>query len=326
MKKYDEWTKNELIDHVKELNGVIDQMREIIEAKEIKDLPWAGNLGHWHWAIKTDHLIFNKLKATNLGYEESEIPENVGIDFFISKLHPDDYDYVMQNMQDHIDGKTDAYNVEYRIQKKDGTYTWYYDRGIIEERDADNQPILISGIVFDINHNKKLEKRLKASNERLTYLAMTDSLTNLYNRRFIIDKLEMFVSNKIIKDFSLIMLDVDDFKKINDNYGHLLGDEVLIKIAKILKKEVSELGFSARWGGEEFLIVLPNIDKEQAVNIANSIKIKLEETQVNSTTKITASFGVHEYDCNKTVDDNLKIVDNLMYQSKWNGKNCISCE
>ncbi len=124
-KKYNDMSKKELIQHLEEMKQVINQMQKDRNMTELLSLPWVGNLGQWNWMVGSNQLVFNEKKATNLGYTTEDIPENVGFEFFTSLLHPDDYDQVMDNMSRHLKGISDAYEVEYRIRKTDGSYTWY---------------------------------------------------------------------------------------------------------------------------------------------------------------------------------------------------------
>ncbi len=123
---YTNFTKEQLLDRIKELEVLTQEMLKEKEQETKLEYAWTGNLGHWYWNIRTNAVKFNPLKVTALGYEESEIPEYVTYQFFIDKLHPEDYQKVMDIMRNHLDGKAEVYEAEYRIQTKDGNYKWYY--------------------------------------------------------------------------------------------------------------------------------------------------------------------------------------------------------
>lgn len=127
--RYEDLSKEELIQRIEEMKEVINQMEKHRNETELLSFPWVGNLGQWHWMVQSDHLLFNEKKATNLGYKSEEIPQDVGYEYFTAKLHPDDYAGVMENMRSHLMNESDAYEVEYRIRSKNGEYLWYYDRG-----------------------------------------------------------------------------------------------------------------------------------------------------------------------------------------------------
>lgn len=189
------------------MDGLIEQVQKETNEEELARFPWAGNLDQWHWMIPNDKLVFNEKKATNLGYTREEIPKDTGFEFFTSKLHPEDYERVMDNMRRHLMNLSPAYEVEYRIQKKNGDYAWYYDRGTVTKRSEDGKPMIICGIVFDISRNKKIKKELSEANNELRYLAQTDDLTSAYNRRYMTEKMEeeMACLNHNDSSFSLMM-------------------------------------------------------------------------------------------------------------------------
>ncbi|MFW6020117.1 MAG: PAS domain-containing sensor histidine kinase [Bacteroidales bacterium] len=155
---YKNLNKEELISLLETKDRFIEEYQKQKANTEDLKFAWVGNLGQWFWDVPSNIVDFNPKKATNLGYELSEIPKNAGHEFYTDKLHPDDYERVMQNMRDHLSGKTDVYEVEYRIQTKNGDYKHYYDRGKITKRDKNGKPLFLAGIVFDITHQKNIEQ------------------------------------------------------------------------------------------------------------------------------------------------------------------------
>lgn len=275
--------------------------------------------------VPENTLIFNKKKATNLGYNLAEIPDKVGFEFFTNMLHPEDYDRVMENMQDHLLNKSKAFEVEYRIKHKDGSYRWYYDRGTIIRKSENNKPLLVSGLVFDITKNKEMEENLKEAYIKLLKLAVTDDLTKAYNKRGFSERLnnEIMRSNRTKSTFSLVMFDLDKFKKINDEFGHSVGDKVLETVAKTVLKRVRKTDTFARWGGDEFMLILPDTNIKNAANLAKEIKDTLNKKQVDQVNGIKASFGVLEYSLSDNEDEVLFKIDHLLYKAKNNGGNCV---
>jgi PAS domain S-box-containing protein len=156
---YQKKSKEELIKLVKSKDLLLKSLQTEQEDGEQLKFAWTGNLGHWYWDVQNNKVTFNSLKATNLGYTKDEIPENCDFQFFTNKLHPDDYEPVMENMRNHLIGKTNVYEVEYRIKTKKGEWKWYYDRGKITKRTETGTPILLAGIVFDISERKNLEEK-----------------------------------------------------------------------------------------------------------------------------------------------------------------------
>jgi len=120
---------------------------------------WFGYLGRWDWDFASGRVVTNRLKTEVLGYGPGEIPPHV--DAFVSLIHPEDFDRTMTNMRDHLTGKTPVYETEYRIRCKDGGWKWFYDRGLVVERDVDGKPRRIAGIVFDIDEKRRQMEELE---------------------------------------------------------------------------------------------------------------------------------------------------------------------
>ncbi len=112
----------------------------------------------WEWDIQNNHVIFNDLKATMLGYNPKEF-QDAGYQAFTGLLHPEDYERTMQAMRNHLEGRALIYQVDYRIRRADGTYTWYMDRGSIIERDSEGKPKILRGIVIDLG--ERLREKTK---------------------------------------------------------------------------------------------------------------------------------------------------------------------
>lgn len=322
--KYNQLTKKELILRLEATDGLIEQIQKETNEEELLSFPWAGNLGQWNWMVPNNKLVFNEKKATNLGYSRKEIPDDIGFEFFTSKLHPDDYDQVMDNMYQHLIGNSNAYEVEYRIEKKDGTYAWYYDRGTVTKRCKDNEPLVVAGIVFDISKNKKIEQDLYHANQRLRYLSRTDDLTSTLNKRYMTQKIsgEMKALDGKNRWISLMMIDIDNFKEVNDRLGHLAGDKLLENVAHTIQTNLSSEDSLARWGGDEFLIMLKNQNTDEVQKKAYLIQEELKALD-SQFEKVTLSIGfAHIYKPAQT-EKAIDLVDKLMYIAKTSGKNKV---
>jgi len=312
-KNYKAWTKERLIRHINDLEERIQKQ----DHDFLVEFPWAGNLGQWFWDYEVNTVTFNDKKVSQLGYDPIVVGD-VGFEFFTNKLHPDDYEYVMENMRKHLRGESDAYEVEYRIRHKDGHYLWYYDRGTLRKRDKDGKPLYLQGIVFDITESKKVEEKFKVLSER-------DVLTNLYNRRMMFRHLENYIEEKMKngKTFSLIMFDIDHFKNINDTYGHLVGDETLKRLSELVVEDKRSNDIVYRYGGEEFFILLPDTELVGAVKVAKRLHKLIANMHIPKVGHITVSMGVVESQINDTVDELIKRADVMMYKAKEQGRNLI---
>jgi diguanylate cyclase (GGDEF)-like protein/PAS domain S-box-containing protein len=314
--EYENLSREDLLDQIKMLENRIELLQEEKDSKELLEFPWIGNLGQWHWIVEGNRVLYNEKKVTTLGYSIDEINDDIGYEFFTEKLHPEDYNYVMKNMMDHLAGVTDSYEVEYRIQRKDGSYIWYYDRGKVVKRNEEGEPLVVSGIVFDISKNKEMEMKLAE-------LAMKDDLTGLYNRRYFLkvlnDEINRYNRNEL--SFSIVISDIDDFKRVNDVYGHSVGDRILIEFVDIINQNVRKSDVFARWGGEEFIFLLTNTSSEQAYHFIEKIRSIVEYHQFTNDIRLTSSFGLMEYHRGMEIDELIQAVDMAMYYAKENGKN-----
>lgn len=158
----------------------------------------------------------------------------------------------------------------------------------------------------------------------------TDALTGLYNFRFFSDALplEMERASRSFQPLSLIILDIDHFKGFNDRWGHELGNRALAHVAQLIALTIRKLDFACRFGGEEFVILLPNTDLRQAVNVAERLREIIATTPLvhdEESIAITASLGVDEYRGNHSDSPEgfIERVDTWLYQAKHAGRNCV---
>jgi diguanylate cyclase (GGDEF)-like protein len=184
---------------------------------------------------------------------------------------------------------------------------------------------IIKSINLFIDKLQKNHEELSNAKKELDTLYITDRLTNVYNRVKIdeIIDIELKKKNRLGSAFSIILLDVDNFKLVNDTHGHLVGDLILKEFAEILKNNIRDIDFLGRWGGEEFIIVCLQTDEKGAVALSENLRVKIEEFNFTKVGKITASFGVST--CKKD-DDAKSIVDNAdkaLYKAKDNGRNQV---
>jgi len=167
MADYSDYTREQLLARIRELETLTEAFLNEKENEEFLKFSWTGNLGHWYWDFTTNKVTFNPLKVMALGYTREEVPEEVTYQFFTDRLHPDDYERVMNVMRQHLKGEREVYEVEYRIQTKDGAWQHFYDRGKVTKRDEKGRPLFLAGIVFDITDKKHTEQKLAEKNERL---------------------------------------------------------------------------------------------------------------------------------------------------------------
>ncbi len=172
---------------------------------------------------------------------------------------------------------------------------------------------------------KEKTEELQALNIELNKLAITDKLTSLYNRRIIEEIIyaELERAKRYNRPFSVIMLDIDHFKEVNDTFGHLVGDRILLQFASIISENVRNTDICGRWGGEEFLILCPETELEKAKVLANKIRIVTENFLFEIIEHKTASFGVTAYKTDDNVESLLERVDKALYMAKNEGRNRV---
>lgn len=324
MNKYNDLTKEQLLERIEELEILNNELlREKKDATRL-EYAWTGNLGHWYWNFKTNKVTYDDLKVTTLGYDKSEVPEHVRYQFFTDKLHPEDYKKTMDAMYNHLYGKANVYEAEYRIQTKDGKYKWYYDRGKITQYDQNGKPLFLAGIVFDITEKKEIQLELEYKNMILSEMSSTDELTKIANRRTIIEYLkDSILKTEITKaPLSIAIFDIDDFKNVNDTKGHVFGDQVLVDVATIINKNIREIDFAGRYGGEEFIIIFSDTDLVTASKIAERIRRSIADNIFVDEINITISGGVKQY-MGEDLMDFIHEADKNLYEAKKNGKNKI---
>jgi diguanylate cyclase (GGDEF)-like protein/PAS domain S-box-containing protein len=164
--------------------------------------------------------------------------------------------------------------------------------------------------------------------EKLQQLATVDSLTGIYNRYKTNEEIEIEIgrSNRYDENFALAMFDIDHFKKVNDTYGHEIGDYVLQEISAVVTQEIRESDRFGRWGGEEFILILPKLSKEEALHVSEKLRGKIESHDFKDVGRITISIGVSIFEPSDTKESLLKRVDNALYKAKDEGRNRVVLE
>jgi len=199
---------------------------------------------------------------------------------------------------------------------KNGERYWVY-ANISPVFDEDGKIVAYTAIREDITDKKRIEE-----------LAITDRLTKIYNRIHL-DKIlnsELVRSSRYKTPFSVILLDIDKFKSVNDTYGHQVGDSVLKESAKILKNSVREIDTLGRWGGEEFLVIAPNTDLEGARRLAEKLRVAMESFRFSVVGNKTGSFGVSSWREGDSEESLLKRADDALYLAKERGRNRVEVE
>jgi diguanylate cyclase (GGDEF)-like protein/PAS domain S-box-containing protein len=202
--------------------------------------------------------------------------------------------------------------------KKD-KQTYYEEETITPIMDNNHQIQHFVATSKDITDRVKME-------EKLQRLAITDELTSIYNRYKINQEIDIEIARakRYKNSFSLIMIDIDNFKNVNDTYGHDMGDYVLQELSAVILKLIRESDRFGRWGGEEFMIIAPNIEKEQVMQLGNKLKDVIATHTFKNVKQVTISLGITLFNNADTKENILKRVDEALYESKENGRNRLT--
>jgi diguanylate cyclase (GGDEF)-like protein/PAS domain S-box-containing protein len=290
--------------------------------------------GVWDWDLQTDEAHYSKHWKEMLGYADNDVlPTN---DEWKVRIHPDDRSYVAASMQAYLDGKSEIYVVEYRLRCKDESYKWILGRGMVVKRDESGKPLRMIGTHADITSRKQMEQQVHQ-------LAFYDDLTQLPNRRLLDDRLwKAMIASKRRGVFGAVMfLDLDNFKPINDEYGHMVGDLLLIEAANRLRHCVREVDTVARFGGDEFVAIFDELSADRAESeaqvgvVAGKIRTALAEPYLLTVKADGQADMLIEHHCTVSIgvalfssqegspNDVLKWADAAMYQAKGAGRNAI---
>ena len=156
-------------------------------------------------------------------------------------------------------------------------------------------------------------------------MSITDYLTKLYNRREIESVIETEITraDRYSTNFSIVFIDIDKFKNINDTFGHNVGDDVLVELSKILKLKSRKTDTVGRWGGEEFIIVCSETDIDGAFDFANNLRETIENHKFLTVKQITISCGISQYEKTDTLSSVIAKADGALYQAKETGRNKV---
>ncbi|KXK31733.1 MAG: diguanylate cyclase/phosphodiesterase [Candidatus Brocadia sinica] len=301
--------------HAIERNQFIEKLGEKEERLELA--LWGTDLGLWDWNIQTGKVFYDKRLAEMLDYTLEEI--ELHGDSWEKLIHPDDMPGMTKILNDHLNGKIECYEANYRILNKSGEWLWILDRGKVVERDRYGKPLRVVGTHRNITTQKRAEARI-------LYMANHDILTDLPNRALFLDRLEQELAhahrnNRIL---AVIFLDLDRFKIINDTHGHAVGDLLLKAVAERLRGCIREGDTVSRMGGDEFTLIITDIVHPQdVVPIAQKIhsKVSLPFHLEGRELHITPSMGITLYPLDaKDADSLIKKADTAMYHSKEQGR------
>jgi diguanylate cyclase (GGDEF)-like protein len=279
-----------------------------------------NGVGIWDWNLQTMELIWDDSMFALYHIRREDF--SGAVDAWEKSLHPDDRERSEQEVQDALAGKR-AFDTQFRVIWPNGEV--HHIKAVAKVfRDDTGKPLRMLGTNIDITAEKLLS-------EALARQAHEDYLTGLNNRRYFMERaeLELNRTKRFNNALSVLMMDIDFFKRINDRHGHKVGDAALIKLAEVSRQSLREIDLIGRVGGEEFAILLPQTGLELAVEVAERMRLALANTEVallegGVALQFTVSIGVS---CLSSTDDTLDMLlaqaDKALYEAKNSGRNRV---
>ena len=302
-----------------------------------------AHFGSWEFDLASRELTWSQEMFRLLDFAPSKgAPTYTKL---LERYHPDDISMHSRIVR-QCEEDANPYAYDIRAIMNDGSVRWFHTRGNAE-RDAQNQPVRLFGIMRDVTEEKAYQQRieeqmltiqestvelewqkgeLEAANIKLEMLATTDGLTGLKNQRAVQERLreEFQRALRHNNSLSLVMVDVDKFKSYNDAFGHPAGDQVLQHVATVLLRTARTTDIVGRYGGEEFVVLLPETNADSAMQAAERFRAAIECAEWPQA-RITISLGVATL--NRLTPDGSTLVseaDKALYKSKQSGRNCVS--
>jgi diguanylate cyclase (GGDEF)-like protein len=303
--------------------GLVDELAEKVRLLQLSE--GAAHVGHWRVDTATREIAWSPEVFRIHGVAGDTPP---GLDAALQAFHIDDRDLVSNRIGEAIRDHS-GFAFTARIVRPNGEMRQVFLRGETDTKNGPS-PLGLFGIMQDITDQVANEVALNAARVRAeaaaaqaTILAQTDQLTGIANRRrttLVLDE-AVQASSEHGTPVSIATFDIDHFKRINDTYGHQAGDEVIKRVALDASGELRSADTLGRFGGEEFLIVLPGAIASVAVTVAERVRTAIESSRIHPS--VTISIGVAELACGETCESLLRRADQALYEAKRRGRNVL---
>lgn len=277
----------------------------------------SAGLGIWEWDIEGDVAYFSPEWCRILGLHPQRVRKH--IDEWFERVHPDDSHTLHAALNEHLAGDTERFEAEHRIRTRFGPYIWILARGQCL-RDERQTPVRMAGSVLDISERKRAENQL-------VHDALHDGLTGLPNRKLFLDRVSHSLRIRERRPdyrFAVCFIDLDRFKAINDNFGHMVGDALLVEISRAIESGLRHSDTLARLGGDEFVVLFDDIDVDTGyLTLVERVQERLSQPIVVQDREftVTASIGVALSDEDyEQAADVLRDADTAMYRAKSKGR------
>jgi len=276
--------------------------------------------GIWDWDLATNDVFYAPQLKRMLGYGPYEVQHTLFT--WQDSLHPEDAERILVATEEYVSGKQDLYDIEYRLRTRNGDYIWVHDRGYVCARDDNGRALRVVGMVHNIDEYKKLEVRLRE-------LATIDELTGLLNRRagyaVFEQQLQLAIRQRTV--LTIALLDLDTFKNINDQFGHQVGDRALRLASDTFRSRLRASDTLMRWGGEEFLLLMPDTSLAAGLSVCEELRQQLENASLKASGRripLTVSAGLAACpEHGKSIKNLVQSADKALYRAKSLGRNRI---
>lgn len=275
------------------------------------------NDGMWDWDITNEKVYYSPRWKEMLGYTENEIGDTPNE--WLDRVHSSDIEQFNDALEACLKGQVKRFENEFRIRHKDGRYKWALARGMAVF-DKGGKATRFVGTLTDITARKDVE-------QRLVHNASHDTLTGVPNRALFIDRVGQALSHR--GKFAVLFIDIDHFKSVNDTLGHKVGDELLSILAKRVERSCRTGDTVARFGGDEFTVLLDNIESQEEVenfadrlirDVGEVVTINGQKIFHSLSVGIALSFGGSYETAEEIIND----ADRAMYKAKEKGKGCYA--
>jgi diguanylate cyclase (GGDEF)-like protein/PAS domain S-box-containing protein len=312
-----------------EINRLILSERALLhdadeQRRRLENILTGTDAGTWEWNVQTGEVVFNERWAQIAGYTLEELAP-VSLDTWTELVHPDDLEESERRLQEHFEGKREYYSLEARLRHKSGEWSWVRDHGRVAVWDEQGKPLKMFGTHIDITDMKRTEEQLREASIR-------DPLTGIFNRGHLFEILEARIAKcrRGAAQIAVAVIDLDHFKAVNDQHGHLAGDDVLKGVAGLIAGKLRPYDSVGRYGGEEFAIVFDDIDRHTASDIVERMCSAMHEHTWSFNQKtITMTFSCGITDSQEFEPSALspalliERADGRMYEAKATGRDRI---
>lgn len=289
------------------------------EHKRLENIIHGTDVGTWEWNVQTGETRFNERWAQIIGYRLEEL-QPVSIETWLRFAHPDDLVQSGIELERHFNGEIDTYDQEARMRHKDGHWVWVLDRGRIITWTEDGKPEWMAGTHLEITSRKN-------ATEQLSTLAYFDTLTGLPRRALLADRLKQAITQASRRRtrFAVLFIDLDEFKPVNDGFGHEAGDAVLVAVAERMKTSLRAGDTLARKGGDEFVALLVDLKQDDDAIMMVERLLSLIHLPVpfeGRDLQVSASIGITYFPQGGEVsaEELVRQADMAMYKAKQSGK------